>query len=66
MQNIKPIEAGVIEATDETDPAEIDSFSESIAPVNHASRLLFRLRDKVCCIGLLFTVAAFMRFFLAK
>ena len=63
MQAIKPT---VIEDLDETDPAEIDTFSESFAPVNHAKHLLFRLRDKVCCVGLLFTVAVCMRFFLAK
>ena len=66
MQSIKPIEAGEIEDLDETDPAEIDSFSESFAPINNTHRLLFRLRDKICCMGLLLTVAAFMRFFLAK
>lgn len=66
MQNIKSIEASEVEDMDEADPTEIDSFSESFAPVNNVNRLLFRLRDKVCCVGLLVIVAAFMRFFLAK
>ena len=45
---------------------ESDSFSESLSPVNRVYPLLFRLRDKICCMGLLLTAAMFMRFFLAK
>ena len=51
---------------EDEDFVEIDRFSESLAPVNHKQKLLFGLRDRLCCVSVLATFFALMRLFLSK
>ena len=48
------------------DLPEVDAFSTSLAPINRNEQLLFGLRDRICCIGLMATFVALMRIFLSN
>ena len=52
--------------TENEDFVEVDRFSESLAPVNHQKKLLFGLKDRLCCVSVLATFFALMRLFLSK
>jgi hypothetical protein len=50
----------------ELEPSEVDTFSTSLAPINHPRILSFGLIERLCCVSLLATALTFMRVFLAK
>lgn len=53
--------------TDQLDDLpEVDTFSTSLAPINRNERLLFGLKDRICCVSLMATVFALMRIFLSN
>jgi hypothetical protein len=51
---------------DELEPDEVDSFSTSLAPINHHGLMSFGPIHRFFCLSLLLTAATLMRFFFAK
>lgn len=41
---------------------EVDAFTTSMAPVNRTEKLIFGIRDRLCCVGLLAAAIVVMRF----
>jgi hypothetical protein len=53
--------------TDEMDGLpEVDTFSTTLEPINRTEKPLFTLKDRICCVSLMATFFALMRFFLSK
>jgi hypothetical protein len=48
------------------DFAEVDTFSTSLAPINRTEKLLFGLKDRICCVSVMAMFFALMRLLLSK